>query len=87
MWSRGPKVQNVQLQYNSRHVASKILLWLLIWCPSLELNGLWISPGRLEIWELDYSIGGKAEMDQMLYYQESLLFHVQPISSLSRNDC
>lgn len=55
--------------------------------PSLELNGLWISPGRLEIWELDCSIGGKAEMGQMLYYQESLLFHVQPVSSLSRNDC
>lgn len=56
-------------------------MWLLIWCPSLELNGLWISPGRLEIWEFDYSIGGKAEMGQMLYYKESLLVHVQPVCS------
>lgn len=62
-------------------------MWLLIWCPSLELNGLWISPGRLEICELDYSIGGKAEMGQMVYCKESLLVHVQPVSSLSRNDC
>lgn len=62
-------------------------MWLLIWCPSLELNGLWIFPGRLEIWELDYSPRGKAEISQMLYYQESLLVHVLPDSSLSRNDC
>lgn len=73
IWSRGSRIQNVQLQYHPGHVASMILMWFLSWCISLELNGLWISPGRLEIWELDCSIAGKGKMIQVLNYQESLL--------------
>lgn len=87
LWSRGPRTQNVHLQDNSGRVASILLMWLLSWCINLELNGLWISPGRLETWELDSSVGGTGEMNQVLYCQESLLSCVQPVSSLSRNDC
>lgn len=64
--SRGPRTPNVHLQYNSGRVASIILMWLLSWCINLELNGLWISPGRLEIWELAGSVGGKGETNQVL---------------------